>query len=208
MGAFPDARINAGIDERLNVGTVHLSAHTAFDAAGGNEVTGGTYARVPMAMDAAASRIADNTDAEQLNIPSGTTVRWLGLWSALTGGTFLGMVPNGSTVSKVGVAIPTAEAGLAADTIVCAGHGFAQDDKVVLLAVDGAVPTGSTEGTVYFVIGTPTANTLQISATQDGAALNFTAAGPFIISDIVEEVFGSDGTLSLGAGDLDIVGIA
>ena len=51
MGAFPDARINAGIDARLG-GTVYLSAHTAFSATGTNEVTGGSYARQLMAMDA------------------------------------------------------------------------------------------------------------------------------------------------------------
>lgn len=213
MGAFPDARIDAGIDARLG-GTVYLSAHTAFSTTGTNEVTGGSpaYARKLMAMDASTGRTADNTDAETLDIPASTTVRWLGMFDAASAGNFLGMVPNGSTKSLVGVVVPSAEAGLAADTIVtcstAAGHGFVQDDTVVLLSIDGSMPQGATEGTVYWVIGSPTANTLQISDTQDGQPLNFTEQGPFIISDIVEEVFGSQGTLSLGAGDLDIVGIA
>ena len=55
------------------------------------------------AMDAAASRIADNTAEESLNIPSGADVAYLGVWSAASGGTFHFMFPLGNT--KVGVAV-------------------------------------------------------------------------------------------------------
>ena len=203
MGAFPDARINAGIDARLGA-TVYLSAHTAFSATGTNEVTGGSYARQLMAMDAAASRISDNTAAESIPIPAGTTVRWLGLWTAVTAGTFLGMIPNGSTVSKVCVGLNTG------DIFHCASHGFTGLDPVTFLNIDGSLPTGLTEGTVYYAKTTGiTTHTFQVTAAaDDGTAVALTGDGSGIVSDIVEEVFGSAGTLELAAGALDVVGLA
>lgn len=201
MGSFTDANIEAGLDARTNA-TEYLSAHTAFSTTGTNEVTGGAYARKLMGWDAATGRIADNTDAETLDIPAATTVRWLGRWSAVTVGTFYGMVPNGSTKGLVCV-VKSGD-----NTVHAAAHAFVLNDTVTFLAVDGTVPTGITEGTVYHVIGTPNTDDFQVSATQGGAALSITATAGCIVSDITEEVFGGAGTLDLAAGDFDLKGIA
>lgn len=50
------------------------------------------------------------------------------------------------------------------------GHGFPANAAVVL-ATSGALPTGLTAGTTYYVVN-PTTNTFQLSATQGGAAIN------------------------------------
>lgn len=50
------------------------------------------------------------------------------------------------------------------------GHGFPANAAVVL-ATSGALPTGLTAGTTYYVVN-PTENTFQLSATQGGAAIN------------------------------------
>ncbi len=203
MGNFTDAQINAGIDSRVGA-TPHLSAHTAFSTTGTNEVTGGSpaYARQVLAMDSATGRLADNTDAETLDIPSGTTVRWLGVFSAITAGTFRFMVPNGATQADVGIAENSD------NTIHIAAHGWTLDQTLVFLNIAGALPTGITEGQVYHVIGTPNADDFQISATQGGGALSISTSGPFVCSDIIEETFGSQGTIELAAGDFDVIGIA
>ena len=207
---FTDARINAGLDGRLP-GTVYVSAHSAFSATGTNEISGGApaYARKLMGMDAAASRIADNTDAESLDIPgSSTVVQFLGMFDAVSAGNFLGMFPLGATKTLTGMAIDATENSAPADTLWVAGHGMTQDERVCFFEMDGSLPTGIVEGTLYYVIGTPTTNSLQISATEDGSALNITAAGSFIMSDAVPETFGSQGTLELAAGAFDLVGLA
>ena len=206
---FTDARINAGLDGRLP-GSVYVSAHTAFSATGTNEVTGGApaYARKLMGMDAAAARIADNTDAETLDIAAATTVEFLGMFDAATSGNFLGMFPLGATKTIVGMAIPATENSAPADTLWVPGHGMAQDDRVCFFEVDGSLPTGMTEGTLYYVIGTPTTNSFQISTTEDGGALDMSAAGAFIMSNAVPETFGSQGTLELAVGAFDLVGLA
>ena len=198
MGTSTDSVIEAGLDART-AATEYLSAHTAYSATGANEVTGGSYARQLMSWDAAASRIADNTDAESIPIPSGTTVRWLGRFSAVTAGTFYGMTPNGSTVAHVCVGLDTG-------TIYAPAHGFVEGDTVTFLEIDGAVPTGLTAGTVYYVRAAPGTDTFEVSATDGGAAVTITASKAAIVFDIVEETFAADGTLELAAGAFDMVG--
>lgn len=60
---------------------------------GANELTGGSpaYARKAVTFDAAASKqmIQNGTDPV-FDIPAGTTVKYVGFWSAISGGTFLG----------------------------------------------------------------------------------------------------------------------
>lgn len=203
MGQFSDDAINEGVDGRAPA-TPFLSAYSDWST----EVTGGSYARQALALDAATGRIADNTDAESLDIPAATTVQFLGIETLVTGGSTYAKVPLGATKSLVGMAIDAAENGAPADTLWVPGHGFAQDDQVVFFAVDGSLPTGLTEGTIYWVIGTPTTNSFQVSTVQDGSAVDITAAGSFIISDIVPETFGAAGTLDVAAGALDLVGLA
>lgn len=69
----------------------YVSLHTANPGDNGaNEVSGGSYARVAATWAAAssASRAASNQPA--INVPAGTTVTYIGYWTASTGGTFLG----------------------------------------------------------------------------------------------------------------------
>jgi len=57
------------------------------------------------------------------------------------------------------------------------GHPFVAGDKVVF-STSGALPTGLTAGTVYYVIAAGlTANAFEVSATSGGAAVNTSSAG-------------------------------
>ena len=87
--------------------------------------------------------------------------------------------------------------------IISESHGFVANDKVVFL--NGAPPTGLTEGTIYFVIATGlTADVFSVAATQGGAAIDLTADGAadVVVSKIVTEVFAGQGTHTVN--DLDI----
>jgi hypothetical protein len=65
------------------------------------------------------------------------------------------------------------------DVFTAPGHSFAVNDTVVFHAVSGSsLPTGVTDGTIYFIKTVPVASqTFTISATQGGATLDVTADG-------------------------------
>ncbi len=77
-----------------------ISVHSAAAGAGGaNEISGNGYARQPVVFDAATGGVAtDDGTAIDFSGPANQTVAELGLWSALTGGTFYGSdAPTGDT---------------------------------------------------------------------------------------------------------------
>jgi hypothetical protein len=61
------------------------------------------------------------------------------------------------------------------ETITIASHGFTTGDMVMLSNSGGTLPTGLAAATTYYVVGATT-NTLQLSATYGGSAINITAA--------------------------------
>jgi len=61
----------------------------------------------------------------------------------------------------------------ATETFTDNDHGLANADRIVL---DGTVPTGTSDSTMYYVVG-KTTNTFQVSLTSGGAAVAFTTDG-------------------------------
>ena len=71
----------------------YLSLHTADPGATGtSELTGGTpaYARQPATWAAASAGSRASTGSVTFNVPGGTTISHFGLWTAVTGGVYLG----------------------------------------------------------------------------------------------------------------------
>lgn len=168
--------------DALNI--TEASAHTAFPGGtGANEVTGGTYARVSATFSAASSGIRSLSSGVGLDIPAGTTVRWLGLWN---GATFVGYAPNAGSPKEF-ICDPVT------DVITCPGHGFVDTNKIVFYG--DTTPSGITEGTVYYVANATT-NTFKVSAAPGGAAIDLTTAGGSgcVVSSITEEEYGGGGT--------------
>lgn len=184
------------LDESLADGITHLSLHTAYSSSGANEVTGGSpaYARQAVAWAAASGGAKAMTGTETFDIPAGTTVRWIGGWDAVTSGDFKGMTPNGGGTPEA-FTVPD----ISNDTLEAPGHGFSNTQTVVVWAVPGvALPTGLSEGTVYYVISATT-DDLALSLTSGGAAVNITAVGSGFLQRIVEETFGAQGTHTVSA---------
>jgi hypothetical protein len=78
------------------------------------------------------------------------------------------------------------------DTITAFSHGLAVDDRVVFYpGYNVTIPTGITEGTVYFVKTAPDGNTLTISATSGGATIDVTGAGGTIMQKVTPMVITS-----------------
>lgn len=182
------------LDEAQAAGAKYGSLHTAYSATGTNELTGGSpaYARKALTWAAAGTPTAgakETSASAVFDVPASQTVRWIGLWDAVTVGNFLGMTPNGGTTPQAFV-VPD----IANDILECAAHGFVNNDTVVVWSVPGdPLPTPLAEGTVYYVISATT-DDLQLSATQGGAAVNLTAIGAGSIQKIVPEVFNAQGT--------------
>lgn len=176
---------------------LYASLHTAYSTTGANEVTGGSpaYARKSATFGAAASGARASSNTPVFDVPA-TTVRFIGLWSAVTAGTFLGMTANGGTEVEFGV-------DLTADTVKVVGHGWSADQKIVF--VGGTAPGGLTAGTVYFV-RSPTTDTFQVGATAGGAAINLTAeaTSDCVVSAIVEEVFAAQGTFTVSSQSINL----
>lgn len=169
----------------------HLSAHTAYSATGANEVAGGSpaYARKVVTYAAAAAEARTASNSPVFDIPTATTVRFIGMWDAVTAGNFLGMIANGGDEKEFSV-------DLTAETVLVPAHGYAANQKITFTG--DTVPGGLTEGTVYFAVTVAT-DTFQVSLTSGGAAINLTSynAGKCVVSAVVEEVFGAQGTLTV-----------
>lgn len=120
--------------------------------------------------------------AVTFTIPSGKTIKWLGLWN---GATFLGYSPNAPAPFEF-MADP------ATRLFTHIAHGFINSNKVVIYG--DTPPSGITEGQTYFVVSA-TANTFKLAATPGGAAIAFTTQGgsALVASRITEEVYASGG---------------
>lgn len=174
-------------------GVTHLSLHTAYSSTGANEVSGGSpaYARKAASFSAAADESKALSATVTFDIPAATTCKYVGMWTALTGGTFLGMSALAGTELEF-------FCDLVNNKILLPGHTLVNGNTVVFYG--GTPPGGLTEATEYFVVGSA-ADEFQVSATSGGAAIDLTAqaVGKCIVSKIVPEAFGGQGSLQITA---------
>lgn len=202
--------------DEANTQITHIGVHTLTDPGTGTnanagEATGGSpaYARVAVVWGAAASEVKQNTGALTIDLPAGT-YGFLTFWNASTGNTsnYRGYAPINGTTVRGFFSVDTA---LANDQFLSPGHGLANGDRVMLFNVLGtALPTGVTEGTVYFVVNVAT-DTFKVSTTSGGAAVDLTAVGggEGYFEKVIPETFASQGqiTVAVGALTLDLTGV-
>jgi hypothetical protein len=193
-----DACANALLDSAVAAGlttTPHLSLHTGFPPAGGNELTGGSpaYARKPFTFSAAAGRAKAMSAAQTFDVPAGTTVRAVGNYDALTAGTQKTWSPAGASARR---AFSVDSAGVTANDIFSPAHGLVAGNSVLVWATIGAaLPTGLAEDTEYFVIATGlTTDAFRLATTLGGSAIDITAIGDGDVQKFTPEVFAGQGT--------------
>ena len=83
---------HAMLDELASL-AVFVSLHTADPSTtGANEVSGGSpaYARKAITWNAASGGAIDSSNQPVFDVPAGTTVAYVGFWSASSAGTFYG----------------------------------------------------------------------------------------------------------------------
>lgn len=191
----------AGANAMLDaIGVTHASLHSAFPGTtGANEISGGSpaYARQAVTFAAAAAKARAQTGSASFDVPAGTTVRWVGFWTAATGGSFRSYHPVGNQPAREFIT------DLAANTLRSNAHGYANDDQVVICG--DTVQGGLTEGTVYFVVSAAT-DTFQLAATLGGAAIDLTSlagSGAQVIK-IIPETFASQGTATVSGCSVNL----
>ena len=140
-----------------------VSLHSGFPGTtGANEISGGSYARVPVSVGAATGGVRTSASASLL-VPA-STVRWIGWWDGVN---FLFGTPNGGATPRNFVAIAST------DTIYSPAHGYADDAAIVFWG--GTAPGGMASGTVYYVRDSAT-DSFKCAATVGGAAIDITAS--------------------------------
>jgi hypothetical protein len=154
-------------------------------------VTGAGYARVAATFGASSGAVRSLSAAVNLTIPTGVTVSWLGFWN---GATYLGYSPNAANPKEFIVDPSTG-------IFTCSAHGYVNTNTVVVYA--DTMPTGLTEGTVYFIVNA-TANTFQLSATSGGAAIAVSSVGgsACVVSTITQQAYAGGGTHTISTWTL------
>jgi hypothetical protein len=202
FSAYGKNKMLDNLDEAVSGGALYLSLHTAYSTTGTNEVTGGTptYARKAATWGAAASGQKALSSALTFDVPAGS-IAFIGVWDAVTVGNFIGMTPAAAGTLKMAV---VNSGGVTSDTFDSPAHGFVNGNTVVPWQISGAgIPTGITEGTIYYVVGATT-DTFQLSATSGGSAINITAVGKCFVQSITVEVFAAQGQYQVSAATLDL----
>ena len=209
---FNDAAKNVMLDALDESATqiTHVSAHTLVDPGTGTnanagEATGGTpaYARQSVTWGAAASGQKSNTNAITIDVPAGS-YGFIGLYNASTGntGNYRGYIPFGGTTPLKGFF--SVDTTLANDQLLSVAHGMADGDRVMLFNVfSETLPTGVSEGTIYYVVNATT-NAFKVSTTLAGSAVDITAVGggEGYWQRVVPEVYGGQGQITIAAGAL------
>ncbi|MFI6594974.1 hypothetical protein ACIBHX_01930 [Nonomuraea sp. NPDC050536] len=222
---FNDAARNValdGLDESISAGIKYIGVNTLTTAppsdgtpgTGGTpastEATGGSpaYARQAVTWGAAASGQKSNSGALTFDVPSGT-YGFLTFWNSAGPGTsgYLGWAPLNGTV-KGFFSVDTT---LSNDAVFSVAHGLSDGDRVILFNVFAeTLPTGLTEGAVYYVVSSTT-NSFKVSTSSGGSAVDITAVGggEGYFQKVIPEVFGAQGQITVAASAivLDATGI-
>jgi hypothetical protein len=182
------------------------SLHSAYSTTGTNELTGGSpaYARKSVTGAAASGRSKVFTPSAAFDVPAGSTVAWVGRWSASTSGTFWGMGPAGGGARRQFNVSDAAD--VTANTIDSPAHGLSAGNQVVFWAASGAsLPAPLAEGTIYFVIAAGlTTDVFSVSATSGGSAIDITGNGDGEFQTIVPEVFAAQGQYTVSSDTLSL----
>jgi hypothetical protein len=191
------------IDEGATGGADFGSLHSAYSTTGTNELTGGSPAYARKALTWAAAASGSKALAATLptwDVPSGSTVAWIGLWDAVTVGTFLGMLPNNAgTLKQFGTMDDTN------DTLYSEAHGYSNTQTVVVWGSN--LPPGLAVGTVYYVRDAAT-DSFKLAATSGGAAIDLTDEGEGFVQSCTVETFGAQGTHSVTSLSVSLGAVA
>lgn len=128
--------------------------------------------------NAASGAVVSNDDTVWTSVAATESYSHISLWDASTAGNCLWYGPLGAGTKAVCTAT-------SADTFTSYAHGYSDNDRIEVFAREGAgLPTGISEGTLYYVVSSAT-DTFQLSTSQGGGAVNLTSNGEAICQRVV-----------------------
>lgn len=196
-----------GVRGSTTAGSLFVALHTASPGEAGDQTTNEAnytnYARVAVARSAGGWTVAGDqvSNAALISFPAcGASGNTITHWSA-------GVATSGASeilfYGALSAVTPEAFTAVAStDLVTSPNMSFAVDDRVTFYAREGgSLPTGITEGTVYW-IKTVSGNTYTISTTQGGATLDITADGAGLIQKVVPLIVSNGITPQFAIGQL------
>lgn len=163
-------------------GSLYVSIHTGDPGEAGdqttNEISYTGYARVAVARSGAGWTVSGNQVSNAAPVTFGQMTGGAG-GTATHFAVGIASSSTGKVLYKgpLGTSIQGPFTGAVSDTITIPGHTLVVDDRVAFYPAFGSsLPTGITEGTLYWV-KTSATDTITISTTQGGATLDITGVG-------------------------------
>lgn len=196
----------AGLQNSAANGNFYVSLHTAEPGEGADQTTNEAaytnYARVAVPRTSGGWTVSANQVSNAAAIAfaacglTGATITHFGIGTDASGaGKLLIKGPLGTVVQGPFTA-------KADDTITIPGHTLAVNERVAFYPAFGsALPTGLTEGTIYWVI-TVSGDDITVSTTQGGGAVNITAVGDGVAIEAAVLAVSIGITPSFGIGAL------
>ena len=172
----------AGLQNSASAGSLYISLHTAEPGEAADQTTNETaytnYARIAVARSGAGWTVSGNSVSNAAAITfalcgiTGATITHFGIGTDSAGaGKLLYSGPLGTVVQGPFTAVDVG------DLITIPVHTLAVDERVAFYPAFGSsLPTGLTEGTIYWV-KTVSGNDITVSTTQGGGTAPITAAG-------------------------------
>ena len=165
-----------------SVTSIALALHTAYPGIGGSQTTSEasytSYARQTLSRTSGnwpftSPNIFENgaTITFPTNTGSAQVVSWLSLGSN-TGNRILFSIPLALETPRPFSLLVDAN-----DTVQCDAHGYSAGQEIMFLDTEGAgLPTGITEGTVYYVRTAPNTNDFKIGTVAGGGGSDLAIA--------------------------------
>lgn len=166
--------------------SLYYALHSADPGAGGDQTTSEiaytSYARKQVSRSATDFSVTGNTGTNVLEVAfpekTGGSNVTPSHWSLGTATSGAGKILFRGPIATVNYGPFT---GATSDTLTIPGHALIVDDRCVFYALFGSsLPTGITEGTVYWV-KTAGTDVITISTTQGGSTLDVTAVGDGVV---------------------------
>lgn len=200
-----------GLRGSSTAGSFYISLHTAWPGETGDQESDESdyisYARVAVARSSAGFTVSGNSvsNAAAVTFPK------------CTGGTSevfyfgIGTDSSGAGNLKEWGCLGTNKGPCAVDDpstndVIIPGHGLSVDDRVAFFAIPGAtLPTGITEGTVYFVKTVTDTDNVIVAETSGGTAVDITAVGAGVAFKMVSLTISNNITPVFAIGALTSV---
>lgn len=180
----------------------YMSLHSAPPTNEGlHELSGGipAYARQPITFGAAAFGSIATSAPATFDVPAGSTVAFVGLWSALTGGDFMGYAPSSGSG-----AFSSATASALSDVVTCPTHTLRDNDPILLGSSGGHPLPSPLEFDVIYYVSSSNLNSFKLALAPDGIVIDLLTDGVFAWQKASIDAFSVQGSITISSATFSL----